>query len=118
MVSELQPLAFVLFGVFFPRRKGFIQQPARAFRGWLGLCLCRASLVCANTRAFCSGIAAITDGDVEETESAGTGGGPGRVLEDLALASPYRSQGRQGVCVTGFGSVRNSPRLAPGKEAY
>lgn len=69
-------------------RKGFIQQLARAVWGWLGLCLCCASSFCANVLAFCSRIAGITDWDVEETESGGDSGVPGRRLEDLGLASP------------------------------
>lgn len=40
----------------------------------MGLCLHRASLVCANVLVFCSRIAATADGDVEETESGGTVG--------------------------------------------
>lgn len=55
-------------------RKGFIQQLARAIWGRLGLCLCRASLVCANVLPFCRGIAATRVGDVEETDSGGTVG--------------------------------------------
>lgn len=40
----------------------------------MGLCIRRASLVCANVLVFCSRIAATTGGDVKETESGGTGG--------------------------------------------
>lgn len=48
----------------------------------------------------------------------GDSGVLGRRLEDLGLAPPYKSQGWQGVCVRGFGAVRDSPGLVPGKEAY
>lgn len=44
--------------------------------------------------------------------------GPWEEVGGFGLASPNKSQGWRGDCVRGFGSARDSPCLAPGKEAY